>query len=63
MKKPGQLRELFRMPKSLHERIGVQTNGLSEEDIFAAYVKKNGVNFQRQETGYAVKVHDDSKDI
>jgi len=31
--------------------------------VFAAYVKKNEVNFKRQETGYAVKDHDDSKHI
>jgi aminopeptidase N len=30
---------------------------------FAAYVKKNEVNFKRQETGYVAKDHDDSKHI
>ncbi len=32
-----------------------QVLGLSADDVFAAYVKKNEVNFQRQETGYAQK--------
>jgi dimeric dUTPase (all-alpha-NTP-PPase superfamily) len=126
MEKPDQFRELFRMQKSLNERIGVKTDGMSEEektkwilnycramsqemaeltdsvpwkwwakyqkfdeqnarvevvdlfhflismaqvlgmsadDVFAAYVKKNEVNFKRQETGYAVKDEGDSKHI
>jgi hypothetical protein len=33
MEKPGQLRELLRMQKSLNERIGVKTDGMSEEVI------------------------------
>jgi hypothetical protein len=36
---------------------------MSAEDVFNAYVKKNEVNFQRQDSGYAVKDHDDSKHI
>ena len=40
-----------------------QVLGLSAADVFAAYVKKNGVNFQRQESGYPVKDHRDSKQI
>lgn len=126
MQNPDQLRELFRMQKALNERIGVQTDGMSEadktkwtlnycramtqeiaeltdsvpwkwwakyqkfdeqnarvevvdllhflislaqvlgmsaDDIFQAYVKKNAVNFQRQETGYARKDEDDSRHI
>ncbi|MPN47388.1 hypothetical protein SDC9_194990 [bioreactor metagenome] len=126
MDKPDQLRELFRMQKALNERIGVQTDGMSEEDktkwllnytramsqelaeltdsvpwkwwakyqkfdeqnarvevvdlfhflismaqvlgmsaddVFNAYVRKNAVNFQRQESGYSVKDHNDSKHI
>src|SRR3984885_15016710 len=126
MEKPDQLRELFRMQKSLNERIGVKTDGMSEEektkwilnycramsqemaeltdsvpwkwwaktkklnkqtprgkggdffhflismaqvlgmsadDVFAGYVKKNEVNFKRQESGYTTKDHDDSKHI
>ena len=40
-----------------------QTLGMSADDVFAAYVKKNEVNFKRQETGYAVKDEHDSKHI
>ncbi len=123
---PDQLRELFRMQQALNERIGVQTDrlsdaektqwilnycramsqeiaeltdsvpwkwwaryqkldeqnarvevvdlfhflislaqvlGMSADDVFAAYVKKNAVNFQRQESGYKVKDDHDSKHI
>ncbi len=126
MDRPDQLRELFRMQKSLNERIGVVTDGMTEEDktkwvlnycramsqeiaeltdsvpwkwwakyqrfdaqnarvevvdlfhflislaqvlgmsaddVFQAYVKKNEVNFRRQETGYAQKDEHDSKHI
>ena len=40
-----------------------QTLGMSADDVYAAYVKKNAVNFQRQETGYTVKDEHDSKHI
>ena len=40
-----------------------QTLGMSADDVFNAYVKKNAVNFQRQETGYAAKDANDSKHI
>ncbi|HXR47230.1 MAG TPA: dUTPase [Candidatus Limnocylindrales bacterium] len=126
MEKPDQLRELFRMQKSLNERIGVRTDGMSEadqiqwilnygramtqeiaeltdsvpwkwwakyqkfdaqnarvevvdlfhflislaqvlglsaDDVFAAYVKKNEVNFKRQESGYTVKDESDNRHI
>ncbi|MCX6921873.1 MAG: dUTPase [Verrucomicrobia bacterium] len=126
METQDQLRELFRMQKSLNERIGVRTEGLSDEDktkwllnycramsqeiaeltdsvpwkwwakyqkfdeqnarvevvdlfhflislaqvlgmsaddVFNAYVRKNEVNFKRQETGYTVKDEHDSKHI
>jgi len=126
MEQPDQLRELFRMQQSLNQCIGVQTDGMSEEDktkwvlnycramsqemaeltdsvpwkwwakyqkfdeaerarrsrrslslphqlaqvlgmsaddVFNAYVKKNEVNFKRQDSGYAVKDHEDSKHI
>ena len=126
MEKPDQLRELFRMQKSLNERIGVVTDGMSEadktkwllnycramsqeiaeltdsvpwkwwakyqkfdeqnarvevvylfhflislaqvlgmsaDDVFATYVKKNEVNFQRQDSGYTAKDENDSKHI
>lgn len=40
-----------------------QTLGMSADDVFNAYVKKNEVNFKRQEGGYSVKDHGDSKHI
>ena len=40
-----------------------QTLGMSADDVFAAYVKKNAVNHQRQDSGYEEKDHDDSKHI
>lgn len=40
-----------------------QVLGMSADDVFAAYMKKNEVNFKRQETGYTAKDHDDSKHI
>ena len=40
-----------------------QVLGMSADDVFAAYLKKNEVNFQRQESGYAVKNEEDSKHI
>ena len=126
MDQPDQLRELFRMQQALNERIGVQTDGMSDEqktewvlnycramsqeiaeltdsvpwkwwakyqnldeqnarvevvdlfhflislaqvlgmsadDVFAAYVKKNEVNFQRQDSGYTEKNEADSRHI
>ncbi len=32
MEKSDQLRELFRMQKSLNDRIGVKTDGMTRED-------------------------------
>lgn len=126
MQNPDQLRELFRMQHALNQRIGVQTEGMTDEDktkwllnytramtqelaeltdsvpwkwwakyqkfdeqnarvevvdlfhflismaqvlgmsaddVFNAYVKKNEVNFKRQESGYTEKDHADSKHI
>lgn len=40
-----------------------QVLGMSADDVFNAYCKKNEVNFKRQETGYAVKDEHDSKHI
>lgn len=40
-----------------------QVLGMSADDVFAAYVKKNEVNFQRQESGYTEKDADDSRHI
>jgi dimeric dUTPase (all-alpha-NTP-PPase superfamily) len=126
MKSDDQLRELFRMQKTLNERIGVHSDGMNDEektkwvlnysramtqeiaeltdsvpwkwwakyqkfdqqnarvevvdlfhflislaqvlgmsadDVFEAYVKKNAVNFKRQDSGYQVKDESDSKHI
>ena len=40
-----------------------QTLGMTAVDVFQAYVKKNEVNFRRQDSGYAQKDHEDSKHI
>jgi dimeric dUTPase (all-alpha-NTP-PPase superfamily) len=40
-----------------------QTLGMSAEDVFQAYVKKNQVNFQRQDSGYVEKDESDSAHI
>lgn len=40
-----------------------QCLGMTSEDVFQAYVKKNEVNHQRQETGYAKKDDADSRHI
>ncbi len=40
-----------------------QTLGMSAEDVFDAYMKKNQVNHQRQDAGYATKADDDSRHI
>lgn len=40
-----------------------QTLGMSANDVFEKYVKKNEVNFQRQESGYAVKDEKDNVHI
>ena len=126
METPDQLRELFRMQRELNERIGVHTDGMSDEDktkwllnycramsqeiaeltdsvpwkwwakyqkfdeqnarvevvdlfhflislaqvlgmsaddVFQAYARKNEVNFKRQETGYTAKDENDSRHI
>ena len=126
MAETDQLRELFRLQRSLNERIGVHTDGMTEDektrwvlnycramgqelaeltdsvpwkwwakyqkydeqnarvevvdlfhflislaqvlgmsadDVFQAYLKKNQVNFQRQDSGYTQKNTDDSRHI
>ncbi len=126
MENPDQLRELFRMQQALNQRIGVKTEGMTEEektkwllnytramqqelaeltdsvpwkwwakyqkfdeqnarvevvdlfhflvslaqtlgmtadDVYQAYLKKNAVNFQRQDSGYVRKDEADSKHI
>ena len=40
-----------------------QTLGMTAEDIYQGYVKKNEVNLRRQETGYSVKDESDSRHI
>jgi dimeric dUTPase (all-alpha-NTP-PPase superfamily) len=40
-----------------------QVLGMSADDVFNAYIQKHKVNFQRQESGYAVKDEHDSKHI
>lgn len=40
-----------------------QVLGMSADDVFQAYVKKNEVNFQRQDSGYTDKDHSDSRHI
>jgi dimeric dUTPase (all-alpha-NTP-PPase superfamily) len=40
-----------------------QVLGMSADDVFQAYLKKNQVNFQRQETGYERKDENDSRHI
>ena len=40
-----------------------QVLGMSADDVYDAYVKKNEVNFLRQDSGYTEKDHDDSKHI
>jgi dimeric dUTPase (all-alpha-NTP-PPase superfamily) len=40
-----------------------QVLGMTADDVFNAYVKKNAVNHQRQETGYVKKDEHDSKHI
>lgn len=40
-----------------------QVLGMSADDVFNAYLKKNEVNFQRQDSGYTVKDEADSRHI
>ncbi|MCX6904129.1 MAG: dUTPase [Verrucomicrobia bacterium] len=40
-----------------------QVLGMSADDVFNAYVKKNEVNFKRQDSGYTTKDEHDSKHI
>jgi len=40
-----------------------QTLGMTAQDIYDGYIKKNEVNHKRQESGYAVKDHADSRHI
>ena len=40
-----------------------QVLGMSADDVFNAYIKKNAVNFKRQASGYTEKDEHDSKHI
>ena len=40
-----------------------QVAGMSADDVFQAYCKKNEVNFKRQDSGYEVKDESDSGHI
>jgi dimeric dUTPase (all-alpha-NTP-PPase superfamily) len=40
-----------------------QVLGMSADDVFQAYLKKNKVNFERQDSGYTVKDEADSRHI
>ena len=40
-----------------------QVLGMNADDVFSAYMKKNEVNFKRQDSGYATKDEHDSKHI
>jgi len=40
-----------------------QVAGMSADDVFQAYCKKNEVNFKRQDSGYTVKDETDSREI
>jgi dimeric dUTPase (all-alpha-NTP-PPase superfamily) len=40
-----------------------QTLGMTPDDVYQAYVKKNAVNHQRQDSGYVKKDEADSKHI
>ncbi len=40
-----------------------QVLGLSADDVYQLYLKKNEVNFQRQDSGYAVKDESDNQGV
>jgi dimeric dUTPase (all-alpha-NTP-PPase superfamily) len=40
-----------------------QVLGMDADDVYQAYVKKNEVNHQRQDSGYEEKDHEDSRHI
>lgn len=40
-----------------------QVLGMTADDVFEAYLKKNQVNHQRQDTGYVVKNENDCRHI
>lgn len=40
-----------------------QVLGMSADDLYEGYIKKNEINFKRQESGYTVKDENDCKNI
>lgn len=40
-----------------------QVMGMSPQDVYEAYVKKNQINHQRQDSGYTVKDASDSRSV
>ena len=40
-----------------------QALGMTADDVYEAYLKKNKVNHERQQSGYAEKDHEDSRHI
>lgn len=40
-----------------------QVFGMSADDVYEAYLKKNKVNHDRQDTGYVIKDENDSKHV
>jgi dimeric dUTPase (all-alpha-NTP-PPase superfamily) len=40
-----------------------QVMGMSADDVYEAYLKKNKVNHNRQDSGYSIKDEDDSRHI
>jgi len=48
----------------LHFLVSIaQVLGLSADDVYDLYLQKNKVNFQRQDSGYAVKDENDNKNL
>ncbi|MDR0679779.1 MAG: dUTPase [Puniceicoccales bacterium] len=48
----------------LHFLVSIaQILGMTPEDLFEAYQKKNDINHKRQDSGYAVKDKSDSREI
>ena len=37
--------------------------GMTAQDVFDTYTKKNKLNFERQDSGYTVKNQDDNRSI
>jgi len=52
------------MVDMLHFLVSIaQVLGLSADDVYQLYLQKNKVNFQRQDSGYAVKDENDNKHL